>query len=32
MILDAANRFETPPSDAEMAASVDLLDIRPIFK
>jgi aryl-alcohol dehydrogenase-like predicted oxidoreductase len=30
-ILDAANRFEAQPSDAEMAADVAEFDIQPIF-
>ena len=30
-VLDAANRFEKRPSDTEMSALVDELDIQPIF-
>jgi hypothetical protein len=30
-MLDAANRFEARPSDAEMAAEAAAFDIQPIF-
>jgi hypothetical protein len=30
-MLDAANRFEKRPSDAEMSALVEEFDIQPIF-
>jgi hypothetical protein len=30
-ILDAADRYEKQPSDAEMEAIVDAYDIQPIF-
>lgn len=30
-VLDAANRFKKQPSDTEMCAMVDALDIQPIF-
>jgi hypothetical protein len=31
-VLDAASRFEVPPSEAEMAAAAAELAIRPIFR
>ena len=30
-VLDAANRFEAPPSDAEMSGQVEKLDMVPLF-